>query len=513
MRLQAGIGAFLFLIASCLVAADGNRAFRTIYLSKNSKPVAREAVPQAPQPLPTNTPTPRPVPTPQPAPVEKKTPAPVKPSPGTEEIESFAAPVPPPPPLEPVSPVQTEAPDGAEMIGESVGGEVVNPFLDENMGDSDAAALLERAGIFEKSPYSFALSVREGYDDNLFTTATNRYGSFYTNLAGGIARKAGGGRFRLEADVNGGATWYYTRPGNKVDYTGQASLSGLWEAAPNLQISFYSLTAYLAQPDLTIAGGTNRQNGDYLYSANDIVAARTWTERFSTQTKYNFTPFVFVEQALNNSQGRIAQTLGQSFLWLVKPKTAGVLEYRANPVDYFTAPLDNFGQYFLLGVDQTFNPCFTVTGRAGAELRFYNQDNNNPDYFGPYGELQGAYAYGKSSTALLNLRYGTEASGLNGAATRQTLRIGFSAVHGLTARLALTLGLNYQNNFYNEFDKPVTNPDFYENIFEFSAGVNFNFSETAFLQIGYQRTVDMAPASEQLSYTRNVAYAGINLKF
>jgi hypothetical protein len=33
------------------------------------------------------------------------------------------------------------------------------------------------------------------------------------------------------------------------------------------------------------------------------------------------------------------------------------------------------------------------------------------------------------------------------------------------------------------------------------------------LQAGYSRTVDTAPASEQLSYTRNIAFAGVNFEF
>jgi hypothetical protein len=392
------------------------------------------------------------------------------------------------------------------------------PQLEGQAVDDNAAALIQSqpddsGGTFEKKPYTLSAAVREGYDDNLFTTETDRDSSFYTNLAGGIEYKMENSRLQLSSALNGGITYYYTRPGNKNDYTGALNLQGVYKLNQRLTINFSTNTAYLSQPDLEVAGTSARNNGDYMFSSTTIGGSYQWSEKFSTDTKYNFTPFVYVESSLNDDQGRIEQTVSQSFRWLVVPKTTGVVEYRVNPVNYYSAPLDNLGQFFLLGVDQVFGPKFKVTARGGAELRFYNSDNNNPDYFGPYAELNGMYEYQKLSSISMNLRYGTEASGLNGSATRNTFRIGVNVVQGLTPKLSLSLGANYQNNFYNQFDDQVSSPDFYENVVEFAVGANFKINKNLILQGGYTRTVDAAPASEQLSYTRNVAFLGLNVNF
>lgn len=392
------------------------------------------------------------------------------------------------------------------------------PQLEGEPVDDNAAALEEMdgqdsGGVFEKKPYILSAAVREGYDDNLFTTETNRDSSFYTNLAGGVEYKLENSRLQLSAALNGGVTYYYTRPGNKFDYTGALNLQGSYKVSQRLTLNFSTNTAYLSQPDLEVAGTSARDNGDYMFSSTTIAGAYQWSEKFSTDTKYNFTPFVYVDDKLNESQGRIEQTLGQSFRWLLLPKTTGIVEYRANPVTYYSAPLDNFGQFFLLGIDQVFSPKFKITSRGGAELRFYNSDNENPNYIGPFAELNGMYEYQKYSSIGLNLRYGTEASGLNGAATRNTFRIGVNAVQGITPKLSFNVGLNYQNNFYNEFDKQNPDTDFYENIIEFSLGANFKINKNFILQGGYTRTVDAAPASQQLSYTRNVTFVGLNMLF
>lgn len=385
--------------------------------------------------------------------------------------------------------------------------------IDDNAAALEVSEEKISEGIFEDKPFDFAFAIREGYDDNLFTTETNRSESFYTNVAGGVTYTAESSRLQLSAALNGGVTYYYTRPGNKFDYTGALNLQGSYKLNQRLTLNFSTNTAYLAQPDLEIAGTSARNNGDYFFSSTTIAGAYQWSEKFSTDTKYNFTPFFYVEESLNDSQGRIEQTIGQSFRWLVLPKSTAVLEYRVNPVTYYSAPLDNFGQFFLAGFDQVFSPKFKLNGRGGAELRFYNSDNNNPEYFGPYAEANGIYEYQRNSSIGLNLRYGTEASGLNGAATRETFRIGFNAIQGITPKLSFQGGLNYQNNFYNEFDKQDPNSDFYENVIEFSVGANFKITKNLMLQGGYTYTIDMAPESEQLSYQRNVVFVGANMQF
>jgi hypothetical protein len=385
--------------------------------------------------------------------------------------------------------------------------------VEDNAATVDFGRSLDTSEFLADLPFSFAFAVREGYDDNLFTTETDRYGSFYTNFAGGIEYTAENSRLLLSAALNGGVTYYYTRPGDKFDYTGGLNLAGVYQLTPRLTISFSTNTAYLAQPDLTIAGGTNRQDGDYIYSSTTIAGAYQWTEKFSTETKYNITPFLYMDDSLNDNQGRIEQTIGQSFNWLILPKTTGVIEYRANPVTYYSAPLNNFGQFGLLGVDQIFNPRTKLTARGGVEFRIYDPENNNRYYVGPFAELNGIYQYQRFSTIGLNLRYGTEASGLDGSATRQTFRIGLNVVQGITPKLSFNLGFNYLNNYYNEFDRNENQSDFYENILEFAVGANFNITRWLTLQGGYTYTIDMAPASEQLSYERNVAFIGLNANF
>jgi hypothetical protein len=200
---------------------------------------------------------------------------------------------------------------------------------EEGVPANDNASALENVPkqtsgcVFKKKHFTLACAVREGYDDNLFTTETDRAASFYINMAGGITYAAESSRLQLSAALNGGVTYFYTRPSNKYDYTGALNLRGAYKLTQRLTINLSTKTAYIARTDLTIVGGTNRQNGDCIYSSTTVAGAYEWADKFSTDKKYNFAPFVYVHSSLNDSQRHIELTLSQSFRWLVLPKTTG----------------------------------------------------------------------------------------------------------------------------------------------------------------------------------------------
>lgn len=391
--------------------------------------------------------------------------------------------------------------------GDNLGGGIIE---DEAEGVADAG-LGEGIGVFSRKPFTFNLAIREGYDSNVYTSATDPDSSFYTNWAAGINYEFGSSRLKLSSSLGGGLTYYYTRPGDKTDFNGSFALNATYLATPRLTLSASTNTAYLSQPDISIIGGTNRQDGDYLYSNTSLGAAYQWTEIISTVTSYNLTAFYYLDENLNDNQGRIEQTVSQSIRWLWKPKTTLVGEYRINPVTYFDADLNQLGNFFLVGFDQVFNPRAFWNLRIGAQVNF----NNNPvdgqsTYVGPYFENTFAYNLGPASTISWNMRYGTEASGINDVTQRQTFRTGLVLTHAFTARLSGTFGLNYQCNYY---DQSGVISSFFENIVDASVGLSFKVNRFVSLQTGYQFIIDIAPSYTGREYNRNVVFVGANLAF
>ncbi len=381
------------------------------------------------------------------------------------------------------------------------------------IGEGEGGASIPNpAGLFSAVPFKYAFSVREGYDSNVFTTRTDPTSSFYTNWAAGVSYQFGGPRLQLSTSLGGGITYYYTRPGDKVDFNGQWTLNAVYLLTPKATITTNSTIAYLSQPDTNIIGGTNRVDGDYLYTNTSIDLAYQWTEKFSTVTGYNAYANYYIESALNDTQSFWSSTIKQSFRWLLLPKTTIIAEYRANPIIYTGgADLNSFGNFALVGFDQIFNPRLKWNLRAGVEQRFnQNPVDGNSIYFGPYGESTLAYQFGPASTLSWNARYGTEPSGLTNVTQRQTFRTGLAVAHAFTPRLSSNVGFNFEVDY---FDQSGVINSFTETIFDITAGLNFRINRHVSLSAGYQYVQVMAPDNIAFEYTRNVAYAGVNLNF
>ena len=249
--------------------------------------------------------------------------------------------------------------------------------------DGDESVSFQGSGGFAKRPFRMSFAIREGFDSNVFQTRDDPVSSFYTNWAAGLNYNIGNSRLRMETRLGAGLTYYYTRPGEKVDFSGLFDMRVSYLATPRWTLALDTSTAYLSQPDQTIVGGNSQQNGDYLYSTTTALAAYRWTETVSTVTSYNFSTIFYTRNEVNDQLGYISQTLAQSLRWRWKPRTTLVAEYRFNPIDYFSADLDSLANYFLLGFDHIFNPRFTWSVRAGLQTNFNNDPvDGRSTYFG-----------------------------------------------------------------------------------------------------------------------------------
>ncbi len=387
-----------------------------------------------------------------------------------------------------------------------------NPSLVDNVSDEEGGGGgLDLGGIFARKPFRFTFSVREGFDSNTNTSKHNPIRSWYTNFAAGVSYEFGGPRLKLRSSLGAGLTYYYNRTDEPVDWNGVFSLGATYQATPRLTLSLDTTTSYLSQPDVSILGTSSEQNGDYFYSNTALSAAYQWTEKFSTVLGYQFGVIYYVEDALNDNQGRIEQTISLSGRYLILPKTTGIVEYRVNPVTYFEADMDSLGHFFLVGIDQIFNPRLTWSGRVGAELRSVNNPvDGQSTYLGPYMESNLMYQFGKSSSLAWLMRYGTEASGVYNVSQRQTFRTGLTLTHGFTRRLSGNLSGYWLINYY---DQQNVISSYTENVINFSASLNFAVNRFMSLSSGYQYTIDVAPDAPDREYNRSVAYIGANFSF
>lgn len=382
------------------------------------------------------------------------------------------------------------------------------PTTDEGEESEPSAVAL---GIFAQKPFKLVLAVREGYDSNLFLTKDNTQSSFFTNVAGGLSYGFGTSRLKFTSFLGGGITYYYSRPGDKVDFNGVYSADATYLATPRLTLRLETSTLYLSQPDYSIEGASNQDNGDYIVSSTTLSGTYQWTPIISSVTKVGISTIYYTEEEVNDDLGYFTFTLAQSIQWLWKPKTTLVAEYRASPTIYYSADLNQFSNFFLLGFDQIFNPRFKWNLRGGAQVNFNeNPVDGSSIYIGPYIESTLSYQYGPASNLFWNLRYGTEASGLTNVTQRQTFRTGLGVTHAITARLAASFGLNYQANYY---DQAGVIDSYIENVVDAVIALRFQMNRFSAFEVGYQYVTSILPEEQGGGYDKSVAFVSANLAF
>ena len=381
-------------------------------------------------------------------------------------------------------------------------------------------------GIFERRPFRFSFGLTEGYNSNVNTAQDNGVSSMYTQISAGVGYEFGTSRLQLNTSLGAALAFFYNNDGlsnNGLFPTVNFVLGANYAATPRLDLSFNTVTSLLSTANYAVTGAPTSFQGSYILSNTSIGAKYLWLPKFATETIYNPCIYYFFDQPYNETQGRFEQTVSQQFLFLWKPTTSLVAEYRFNARNYFYGNnLNSYGNIALLGFNHTLNPRSTITFRVGAEQRF-NQNPTPTDsewttYIGPFAELNFTYALGEDTTVGLVSRYGTTASGLSNYNQGQQFLLGINASRRFTRRITASAFFNYQNNFYNQPDSTVYGvevaPDFYDNIFSAGLNVAFAINRIWSLNAGYTyNTLISTDTFQQRNYTQNIVFLGVGANF
>lgn len=366
-------------------------------------------------------------------------------------------------------------------------------------------------GKFSKSPFHVSVSVREGYDDNVYTTNQNRVGSFFTNASAVLDYRFGSPRTRFDLQAVAGGTYYYNRPfGQAYDINTSLSLDLEHHATPRLTLSATSYLTYQTEPDLNTGFGINRRAGNYFYTVDKFTLAYQWAPRFSTATSYTFGAIKYDDSNIGAFEDRFEHTFGNEFRFLVLPTTTLVGEYRFQIIDFDVAARDSTSHFLLAGVDHTFNPRFNVSIRGGAEIR---QIDNFGERTSPYAESTLRYAAGERTSLAWVSRFGLEEPDVPGSPSRQTFRTGLTLSYAVASRITLTGSAFYQHDDNAGVLAPTFfQPNFTEDTIDLGLGVRYDINRVFAVIAGYNFTEVLSDVALR-EYYRNRVYLGLNATF
>ena len=426
-------------------------------------------------------------------------------------------------------------------------------------------------GNFARSPLTFTLDSRVGYDDNTLDdpdrvelVLPNRrvrlntrgpQGSVFFNEQLSLAFSGGSSRYSLTLGATAGASFYVDRPGRDYDPNFGLNVRFAYKLTPRATFEASTFNVYQAEPDFGVVNGQTRRNGDYYYSANRFALTYRWTPLFSTVSAYEPNFYIYRQEPYSTFQDRIEQYLSQQFRFLVLPSLTVVGEYRFSYISYFSTNTDSYSHFVLGGLDYSASPRLKLSLRAGAEFRTFTDSSTtqgvapvvvqnldgtfstvNQVVFtqgrnhesSPYAEATAAYDLSRRSNLALTLRYGIEqGDSTQPDGTRDTFRLGFTYNQAITPRISGYLAFFYQHSNYlngdtvDAFGRVFSN-DYNENVYDVSVGLRYAINRHFSAEVGYSHTtVDSDYRALQgagfieglRDYDRNRAFAGLRVSF
>ncbi len=396
-------------------------------------------------------------------------------------------------------------------------------FSDKNsVSNASTVATSDDVGLgnFSRFPVHVSVSLREGYDDNVFTSSINPQESWFTNAGLGLTYDFGSPRTQLSIGAGAGVTYYWDT-GNNVDgnndydVNAYISLSLTHKATPRLTFAVASYLTYQSQPDFAQAIGLNRRSGNFFFTQDKGTVTYLWTPRFSTATSYTFVGLRYDDRSVGFFEDRIENIFGNEFRFLLWPTTTLVAEYRYQIVSYDRIDRDSTTHFALGGFDHSFSPRFSLSLRAGAEFREYDSNDpiNNGSDTSPYGEATLNYALGKNTSLSWTNRYGIEEPDVQTNPSRRTFRTGLSVKHNFTQRISGQLGAFYQHDDYDSVNSPLFVSDgFTEDAFDVAVSLRYAVNRWFALEGGYNHT-EVTSDVDFRDYSRNRVWAGVNVTF
>jgi Putative beta-barrel porin 2 len=339
------------------------------------------------------------------------------------------------------------------------------------------------------------------------TPAQKRIGSAVTRSNVGTDVQFADRNTVFTLDLNGGADYYWSRPGDKTDYNGTFALAFLHSFTPLLQTTANVNASYITQPNLALIDTpTNNNSGPFLnINARADISYRLMP-RISTVLSVSYASTEYTSSS--EQQNSFDQIIyGAQLRYLLSPLLTLVGEGRYSPISFPNNPSLAGDSYFLLGgTDWTLSRRFSATIRVGEQIRTFGESGTSAS--SPFLELSSTYAVTRTTTLQVNAHYGLEEPpDVN--TTVEVLRTGLTLTQSLTPRLIANLTSSLVNEVSTDVLDGVASV---QNTLEANIGLTYTLSRKWTFSLNYTYDV-LFSAGIAEDYYRNRVFLTGNYAF
>ena len=246
-----------------------------------------------------------------------------------------------------------------------------------------------------KRPITVTAQLREEYDDNIFTTKTNKKSQFKTKIEPSLIYNLPLENTLLSARYTYGMTYFPDRGKEDFDHSHEWIGRIDHSFSSRFNVDVRDRLRYTQEPD--VVGGdarARRTDSTFLSNIGSVQGNAQWTPKLGTATIFTNDLLTYDDLTTDRESGRMVNSLTHDFRYLLTPTITLVAGGFSHFNDYFFAKKDSTTLGGSFGADYSLSPQITVGGRVGPS---FTDLESGGSYFSPYGTVFGNWTIGARS--------------------------------------------------------------------------------------------------------------------
>jgi hypothetical protein len=369
--------------------------------------------------------------------------------------------------------------------------------------NSSSGATVDNGSDLKKF-YTISATLREQYDDNVFTSHTNTVSSFSTSISPSFLIDLPWENSDFSARYTFGLNYYYNRPGSDTDIMHEVALRLTHKFSDRFNIDMRDQGGYYEQPDIINSVGTVNRAGGYYSNLASIEFAAQWTPLFGTVTSYANNYIDYEDSGIGVTQDSDENIISQDLRFAIVPKVNLIFGGIYDTIDYFHT-VRGFSDYTgNAGIDWAALPSITIGLRGGVTEA--NLDGGG-SYTAPYASATVNWQLGERSSLNFNYLHNVVPTDVFTAQGQEADRFGTAFVYNVTPKVTAHLQGSYTHSQYTS-QLLTAGPNFHEDVVGLDTGLQYHFNPYLDFEGGYVFT-DVSSGIVAREYTRDQFYLGV----
>lgn len=378
--------------------------------------------------------------------------------------------------------------------------------LSTSTGTASAPAGYSPNASDNRRPFTITATLREEYDDNIFTAQSNKQGSFKTDFSPSILVDFPMVDSDFSARYTFTGTYFDSRDGGEFDTAHDVVAQYRKSFSDRFGMNLAEQFRYSAEPSLFDSTGTNFRNGAYYANTVNAGFNAQWTPLFGTMTTFSNTIVRYEDTTQSIEQDSMENTGSQSFSFAILPKISWVFGGIIDDISYdhinrgYTSYTGN------TGVDWQALPSLSFGARVGGTVTESTQSTSEVS---PYVSLTMGWQIGSRSSLTANYSHDVVPTDVFVSSGQVADRFSTTFRYDITPSLSAHLeGIVTRGDYSQSLITPGTIPAFTEYDYALDTGVSYRYNNYLNFEAGYL----FSGVSSDLNfrdYTRNQYYIGI----